>query len=416
MRVIWLVNVLFPEICEKLGIESPVIGGWLYSYKKVLDEYCSDITLYIISPYIGKEYIDTEVGGVRYFVFPEHDSIKNISNFFVKINKKVNPDVVHIHGSEYRHSLMFAKICDRQKIVLSIQGMTSVYAGYMFCGLERAKLLRAFSLRDMLKRETVKCQYRKFAKSGKDEIELIKSIGHIIGRTSWDRANSLAINENINYHICQEPLRISFYINKWSIDKCERYSIFLSQVHYPIKGFHQFLKALPIIKRRYPNVKVYITGDDLTLKPWYRITTYWKYIKKEIKLLDVSDNLCFLGRLDEESMVNYYLKANVFVCPSSIENSSNSVCEAQILGTPIVASYVGGMMDIVTDEETGLLYRFEEYTMMAEKICRVFSDKDLALKLSENGKRVAEKRHDHKLISVSLNYIYNDIISNNEKL
>lgn len=415
IKVIWLVNVLFPEVCNKLGVESPVIGGWLYSYKKVLDKYCSNISLYVISPYLGHDFVKTEINGVNYFVFPENGNKDKIRNFFVNINETVNPDIVHIHGSEYRHSLMFAQICDTRKVVLSIQGMTSVYANYMFSGLERRKLFKAFSIRDFLKRETVTCQYKKFVESGKNEIELIKSIGNIIGRTSWDRANSLAINENLKYYRCEEPLRDAFYRHKWNILKCERYSIFLSQMHYSIKGFHVFLKALFLIKRIFPQVIVYVAGDNNTLKPWYKITVYWKYIKKEIERLNLTSNIRFMGRLSEENMVKQYLKANVFVCPSSIENSSNSVCEAQLLGTPIVASYVGGMMDLINDEETGLLYRFEEHSMMAEKVCRIFSDTDLALKLSENGKRVAEIRHNHKFISVSLNSIYNDIINNNEK-
>lgn len=415
IKVIWLVNVLFPEVCNKLGVESPVIGGWLYSYKKVLDKYCSNISLYVISPYLGHDFVKTEINGVNYFVFPENGNKDKIRNFFVNINETVNPDIVHIHGSEYRHSLMFAQICDTRKVVLSIQGMTSVYANYMLSGLERRKLFKAFSIRDFLKRETVTCQYKKFVESGKNEIELIKSIGNIIGRTSWDRANSLAINENLKYYRCEEPLRDAFYINKWDLSKCERFSIFLSQVHYPIKGLQVFLKALYLIKRKYPQVKVYIAGENHTLKPWYKITVYWKYIKKEMERLGLTDNIKFLGRLSEEKMVEQYLNANVFVCPSSIENSSNSVCEAQLLGTPVVASYVGGMMDLIIDEETGLLYRFEEYSMMAEKVCRIFTDSSFAIKLSENGKRVAETRHDHRSISVSLNAIYNDIISNNEK-
>lgn len=414
IKVIWLVNVLFPEVCEKLGLESPVIGGWLYSYKKVLDKYCSNISLYIISPYQGSDFVETDVDGVKYFAFPENGHKDKIRSFFVRINENVNPDIVHIHGSEYSHSLLFAQICDANKTVLSIQGMTSVYAGYMFAGLEKKKLFRAFSLRDFVKRETIACQYRKFVESGRNEVALIKSIGNIIGRTSWDKANSLAINENLKYYRCEEPLRDMFYKNKWNLSKCERFSIFLSQIHYPIKGFHVFLKALSLIKRKYPQVKVYVTGENNTLKPWYKITVYWKYIKKEIERLDLTDNIEFLGKLNEKKMVEQYLNSNVFVCPSSIENSSNSVCEAQLLGIPIVASYCGGMMDIIKDEETGLLYRFEEYSMMAEKVCRIFSDTELALNLSEKGRRVAEARHDQKSISVSLNSIYNEIVNSNE--
>lgn len=410
IKVIWLVNVPFPEACRELGIESPVVGGWLYSYKNVVDRYCQNISLYIVSPYTGSDYRKIKVGGTVYYVFPEKGEKRSMTKWFSEIYKSVEPDVVHIHGSEYIHSKIFSEICDRRRIVLSIQGMTSVYSQYMYSGLEQSKILESFSLRDFLKKERISDMYKSFVKSGEKEKNLIASIGNVIGRTSWDRANTLAINETINYYVCQEPLRSGFYINKWDIDKCERHSIFLSQVHYPIKGLHLFLKALPLIKRRYPDVKVYITGDNLTLKPWYRIATYWKYIKKEIQRLDVADNLCFLGRLDEESMIKAYLRANVFVCPSSIENSSNSVCEAQLLGTPVVATYVGGMMDLVDDGRTGYLYRFEEYAMLADKVCRLFEDDRLTVEISENERRVAVERHNMEKIALSLNSIYDSIV------
>ena len=92
-------------------------------------------------------------------------------------------------------------------------------------------------------------------------------------------------------------------------------------------------------------------------------------------------------------MIKEYLNAHVFVCPSSIENSPNSVGEVQLLGVPVIASYAGGMPNMVVYGETGMLYRFEEVEMLAEHIRRVFTDHTLARHLSENGIKAAEKRH-----------------------
>lgn len=65
-------------------------------------------------------------------------------------------------------------------------------------------------------------------------------------------------------------------------------------------------------------------------------------------------------------MVKRYLLSNVFICPSTIENSPNSLCEAQLLGVPHIASYVGGTADLMKGNEE-CLYRFEETEMLAEK-------------------------------------------------
>ena len=112
------------------------------------------------------------------------------------------------------------------------------------------------------------------------------------------------------------------------------------------------------------------------------------------------------GSINEQEMAKMYVKAHVFVCPSSIENSSNSLGEAQIIGTPAIASYVGGVPDMAEHEKTALLYRFEEYEMLAYFIVRIFSDADLAERLSENGRIVARKRHDEDVNASTLLNIY----------
>ncbi len=55
----------------------------------------------------------------------------------------------------------------------------------------------------------------------------------------------------------------------------------------------------------------------------------------------------FLGSLDAEKMKQAYLDANVFVLPSTIENSPNSLGEAMLLGVPCVAADVGGVTDLL---------------------------------------------------------------------
>lgn len=410
MKVLWIVNLLFPEVCKKRGFPEPVVGGWLYSYKQVIVDYCSDIELHVVSPYEGSAFLEDKVDNISFYAFPKSVSDDELGRIFVNLKNKISPDVVHIHGSEYKHSCLYVKYCGGDNVVLSIQGMIGVYANYLFSGLDRKRLKKAFSIRDFLKKERITDLYRDFVRRGKYESFLIENISNVIGRTSWDFSHCKAINGDIKFHTCQEPLRKSFYENKWELEKCEKNSIFLSQVNYPIKGFHIFLMGLSIVKKYYPDVKVYISGYDLTKKPWYRISTYWLYIKKLISDLNLGDTLFFLGPLTEEEMVVRYTKANVFICPSSIENSSNSICEAQILGTPVIASYVGGTMDLILDGESGIMYRFEEYEMLAQKIINLFSNDALANRISEKSRKVAMERHCRKTIANTLKSIYEDVL------
>ena len=137
---------------------------------------------------------------------------------------------------------------------------------------------------------------------------------------------------------------------------------------------------------------------------------YGAYIKRLIKQLKLHEQVQFTGALTENQMVTEYLSAHLFICPSSIENSPNSLGEAQLLGVPSIASYVGGIPDMITHNVTGLLYRFEEVEMLAEHIRNLFTNTTLALCLSKNGIHAAQKRH-HQINSLQqMINIYNSII------
>ena len=113
-------------------------------------------------------------------------------------------------------------------------------------------------------------------------------------------------------------------------------------------------------------------------------------------------------------MAERYSKSHVFVCPSAIENSPNSVGEAQLIGTPVVASYVGGTMDMVEHNYSGLLYRYEETSMLAYNICKLFENSKICERLSKNGKTEAQKRHDKQINASTLYNIYKSIIINHD--
>ena len=128
-----------------------------------------------------------------------------------------------------------------------------------------------------------------------------------------------------------------------------------------------------------------------------------------MKKFGVKSRFHFTGMLNAESMAQQYRLANVFVCPSSIENSPNSLGEAQLVGCPVVASYVGGVPDMVQHGSTGLLYRFEETEMLASAICRIFGDDKLATDLSRNGISAAQQRHDGEINAKNMIEIYRKV-------
>lgn len=414
MKVIWATNTIFPDLATAIGRETPVVGGWMYGLASDLSK--SGISLTVVTSAINITEHHTTLNGIEYYLLKrnkpttEYDS--SIEDKWKAIAEKINPNVVHIHGTEYAHGLSLMKVCPNLNYIISIQGLISVYSRYYLSGITTNEVYKNITLRDLLRQDNLIQAKNKFIKRGKSiENEYLRLATNIIGRTQWDQDHVKSANPNCNYHFCNESLRNEFYTSKkWNNSSKKDYTIFLSQAGYPIKGLHKVLEAVGLIRNLFPNIQIRLAGSDITqshtMKDKLRLGGYGKYVKQLIRRNGLKTNIKFLGNLNAESMVNEYLNCHVFVCPSSIENSPNSLGEAQLLGTPCIAAYVGGIPDMICHEKTGLLYRFEEVEMLAQSIKRLFTDDALAMKLSENGIIAASQRHDREVNLTQLLNIY----------
>ena len=423
MKVLWVCNLPNKFASEYKNQQTSVYGGWLTGLSNSLSK-SKDIELIYCYPSVGSKKLDTfKVNNVKYYSFyaPKKLGIFNIDadvdnklerkqiNNILEIEK---PDIVHIFGTEYIHSFMFAdEMIDKNKLVCSIQGLTSVYSRH-YLSFIPSKKYHSFNFSSLF-RKTLWGQKKELEKRGKFEIKTIKLCKNIIGRTNWDMACTYYINSSRKYFHCNETLRDSFYEHKWDYNSCKPFTIFISQGSSPIKGLNVLIEAISLLKRDYPNIELRIAGNNFIKKDnlinILKISTYGDYIRKLIKKYSLEKNVVFLGSLDEKSMIKEYLRCNVFVSPSTIENSSNSVGEAMILGVPIVSSNVGGLASLMTDEIEGLFYQGDAPYMAAFKIDSVFKDKNKAMALGKNARIRALNTHNKKKNNDDLLKIYKNI-------
>jgi glycosyltransferase involved in cell wall biosynthesis len=136
-----------------------------------------------------------------------------------------------------------------------------------------------------------------------------------------------------------------------------------------------------------------------------------KKYKKGYNLLDIK----FLGSLTSDNLVKQLCNSNFYVHPSYIENSPNSVCEAMILGMPVVSTNVGGITSLITDKEEGLLVQEGEPYSMAGAIIELVNDYDFARLLGKNARKRSLMRHNPGVIGEHLIEIYKTILSLNGK-
>ena len=399
MKVLWITNIVFPEANTLMGnqLGFKETGGWMLGAARSLISN-SEIELTVASlSNETQQLLHLKGEKIKYYVIPKgrgnHLYNRDYEGYWKQINNEYHPDVIHIHGTEYTHGLAYINACGADNVVVSIQGMKSAISNYYFYGLSFKDIVCNFTPHDWMTGGVFR-QKKICVKTGQFEIELLSKVKHVIGRTSWDRARTWAINPTAKYYFCNETLREEFYSGrKWLYDNCKKHSIFVSQAAYPIKGLHQLLKALPMVLSHYPDTIVRIAGKDIRgwngWKDYIHYGGYGKYLSRLINKYKINKSVEFVGKLDAEGMLNEYLNCNLFICPSSIENSPNSLGEAQILGTPCLASYVGGIPDMMKGNES-CLYRFEEVEMLAYKICSIFDEKgNVGNELVE----IAKERH-----------------------
>jgi len=404
MKVLWISNTIFPELAKHLGMNVPVVGGWMYGLANSLVKSGISLTVATSRPNIKSAQKTFE--GISYFLLNgKEQSIKfdaSLKSQWKSIVSKVDPDVVHIHGTEYAHGLSLMHACPDLNYVISIQGLVSVYSRYYTGHIPYRTIKKNITLRDFLKNDGILQSQKKFYERGELVEKSFFNLGnHFIGRTLWDSHHTITLNPNATYHFCNESLRNSFYESrKWDIEKMQPYTIFLSQAIYPLKGLHQVLKALKFIKKDFPKVNVRIAGGNIikssSLRDKLALTGYGKYVRSLIDEFQLHEHIEFTGPLNEFEMIQEYLNCNVFICPSNIENSPNSLGEAQLLGVPSLGSYVGGIPDMIEHGKSGLLYRYEEEEMLAQYVKKIFSSPDLMKKLSFEAIKVASERHNRE--------------------
>ena len=416
MKVLWTSLTTFPDLCIRLGEEPSVFCGWMHSAAQALLGVSTDLKLAVVSPKLTGEVEQYEIKGIIYYrvACKNHfDYSRRMVEDMKQVIESFKPDLIHINGTEHCIGLSLAQAARNTPLVASIQGLASVCKNYTSGGIKTSSFIRNITLRDILGQSASWTQHRMMCKRGDIEIQLFKLLQHIIGRTEWDKAHALALNSQISYYHCEESLRSTFYLNEWNINKSQQYNIFVSNGTSALKGVHQVIKALPIIIKHYPDVTLSITGEDYRSKSNFkgkiRLTGYQKYLISLINKYKLNDRVKFLGLLDEMDMCKAFLNAHVYVLPSYIENSPNSLCEAQILGVPIIASYVGGVPSLIEEEKTGLMYRFEEHEVLAQNIIKIFSSNSLD-ELHKNERKVASERHNKERNAQMLLNIYKKIL------
>lgn len=137
----------------------------------------------------------------------------------------------------------------------------------------------------------------------------------------------------------------------------------------PLKGIDTMLQAMSLIQKRYPkaveNCCMAIIGGD----PWADdLDEEMLRLQALREELNIHDLVTFLGAKDQETLPNYFAAAEMVIMPSHYESFGMVALEAMAMGTPVIASEVGGLAHLVKDGLTGFHVPSRDPEALAERI------------------------------------------------
>lgn len=400
MRILWVVNFIFPDVAEQLDLPKNISGGWLLDLSRQIADM-PGFQLTIVSMYQGSVLREFSINNIRYFCIPGGGRKARVySKSLIKewkiIDELVNPDIVHLHGTEFTHGEVYLDGFPNRKFLLTVQGMLGPISREATAGIPMRVQLFSHTIRELTHFNGMREVKWLFAKNSKHEEQIIRKVKYITGRTFWDEQLVKRINPQAKYYRCFFNLREEFYhAEKWDINKINRKTIYAgtaAQLSY--KGGHIVVKAFKEVLKQIPDAKLILLLKVNNAGNPVIGNGYQKYVINLINSLGIRDSIVFLPAQNASGVIRLMQMSNCMVVCSSMENASSTLREGMHIGIPCIASYRGGMTYLINDGVNGFFYDFPEYEYLAGRICQILKDDRLAVTLSQNAVEKAQEWHD----------------------
>jgi glycosyltransferase involved in cell wall biosynthesis len=356
LKILWIAP--FPL---KAGVHP---APWLSSLAEELVTAGHSLSILTASPRITElERVDTG-HGYDLLILPYKGGITHLlSAFRTQVSAMAaylkthaaKYDVIHVHGTEsqYASSLLQQRL--KTPYIISIQGIISRY---------KKELPQKFSK-----------QYLYWTLSSLYERNEVRRSPYFFCRTHWDQHFVRSINHDAQITLCWEMLRPEFF--DWRPNFTGKDILFMGGDN-PIKALKLGLRVFNRLLHRHPEMKLHVVGS---------VNYHFDH-----------PNVILHGSLDAAGICRVYSECFCLYHPSLIDNSPNSVCEAQVAGLPVVATRVGGVPSLIETEQTGLLVEKNDEDGHYHALERLFWDLDLQRCLSHNSREIARRRHDRHTI------------------
>ena len=193
---------------------------------------------------------------------------------------------------------------------------------------------------------------------------------------------------------------------KIGIPKDKKIILYIGGIHW-VKGIDILIKAYSYFKNKlgYREAVLVLVGPD---------HGYLNKAKVLARSSGVSDSIIFTGPMYGKDKLSAYVDADVFVLPSRHEGFPMVLLEAWACGKPVIASRTGGLRELISDGETGILFEPENHKELAEKILYLLNDPAKAEEIGRKAKLLVERKYSINKIVEQIERVYHDVISSKD--
>jgi glycosyltransferase involved in cell wall biosynthesis len=410
-KILWLSNAILD------GLDRGATGTWLRAMSEGLIG-SELIELGNITSGNVKSIESYDYGQIRQWVIPSVRKTNNdglpeqrIVRYYVSAINEYAPDLIHVWGVENYPGLITSRKYVNYSTLIEIQGLKGAIAEFIDGGLSFKDKLMCIGIREIILQSSIFQMKKSFERWGKFENEIILSHKFITAPSNWMAAHVKAINPDAFLFQNEIPLRRDFFLNnKWELPSNP--IIFCSSsAGESYKGFHVLIRALKLLRKRFPNIQLRIAGAFL--HTGLRRNGYINWINKQIKGTGLESNIKWLGALNSSQLVQELLRSSVVALPSYVESYGVAHAEAMAVGTPCVCAFNGGSSYLAENEKTALFFQPGDYVMCAFQIERILSNKTLANAISDMAKHEALKRNNTEQIISRQVKIYEEVLAKN---
>ncbi len=172
----------------------------------------------------------------------------------------------------------------------------------------------------------------------------------------------------------------------------------------PIYNIDVIIRAMTAVRQSFPSAK-------LILRDYNTDQLYRRRLEVLIAELGLAEAVLWVGRVEPwERLADIYRLADVAVSIATSDSTPVSVLEAMACGVPVISTDLPSLREWITPGENGLMVPQRDPQALAQAICTILSNQDLAARFQKIGLELVAKRADHQLEMQKMEKLYLDLI------